>query len=63
MLDAVKYGNSNIKQLDASVFTGEYVTGDVDSDYLDELQKARRDAAKSARREKDNEVMDIHNTA
>jgi amidophosphoribosyltransferase len=63
LLDAVKKGNSNIKQLDVSLFTGEYVTGNVDSEYLDELQKARRDAARSGRREKDNEVMDLHNTA
>lgn len=63
LLDAVMKGNSNIKQLDASVFTGEYVTGNVDREYLDDLQQARRDAAKSERREKHNEVMDLHNTA
>lgn len=63
LLDAVKQGNSKIKQLDASVFTGEYVTGNVDSGYLDDLQKTRRDTAKTERREKDNEVMDLHNTA
>lgn len=62
LLDAVKKGNKNIKQLDASVFTGTYVTGDIDKAYLDDLQQARRDAAKSGRREKDNEVMDLHNT-
>lgn len=63
LLDAVMKGNSNIKQLDASVFTGEYVTGNVGREYLDDLQQARRDAAKSERREKYNEVMDLHNTA
>jgi len=63
LLDAVKQGNSKINQLDASVFTGEYVTGDVDSGYLADLQKTRRDTAKADRREKDNEVMDLHNTA
>lgn len=63
LLDAVMKGNSNIKQLDASVFTGEYVTGNVGREYLDDLQQARRDAAKSERREKHNEVMDLHNTA
>ena len=63
LIDAVKQGNREITQLDASVFTGEYVTGNVDREYLDDLQKARHDAAKSERREKDNEVMDLHNTA
>jgi amidophosphoribosyltransferase len=36
-------GNPDIKQFDCSVFTGEYVTGDVNEDYLAQLEAARSD--------------------
>jgi amidophosphoribosyltransferase len=55
--------HTDIKQFDASVFTGEYVTGDVGHDYLDKLQNSRSDAAKEDRRNADDDVIDLHNTA
>ena len=55
--------HTDIKQFDASVFTGEYVTGDVGHDYLDKLQNSRSDAAKENRRDADDDVIDLHNTA
>jgi amidophosphoribosyltransferase len=63
LVDAVKKGNPKIEQFDASVFTGEYITGDVSVDYLSGLQVERSDAAKKDRRSKDDEVIDLHNTA
>jgi len=63
LVDAVRKGNTAVKQFDASVFTGEYITGDVGNEYLNGLQAARSDAAKNKRREDENEVMDLHNTA
>ena len=54
--------NSGIKRFDASCFNGDYVTGDIDEDYLDSLQNSRNDKAKTDRNMSDNEVMDIHNT-
>jgi len=63
LVKAVGKGNSRIKHFDASVFTGEYVTGDVSGDYLSDLQSLRNDAAKKGRRNKDDEVIDLHNTA
>jgi amidophosphoribosyltransferase len=63
LIDAVKKGSQNISGFDASVFTGEYVTGDIDNDYLDDLQSSRNDAAKKQRRESADEVIDLHNTA
>jgi amidophosphoribosyltransferase len=63
LIKAVGKGNPDIKAFDASVFTGEYITGDISGDYLSDLQTSRSDAAKKGRREKDNEVMDLHNTA
>jgi amidophosphoribosyltransferase len=49
--------------LDASVFTGEYITGDIDISYLDDLQSVRSDAAKNKRRTSEDEVIDLHNSA
>ena len=39
-------GNPDVQQFDCAVFNGEYVTGDVDSDYLEQLEQQRNDAAK-----------------
>ena len=63
LIKAVGKGNPEIEGFDASVFTGDYITGDVSGDYLNDLQVARNDAAKKSRRDKDNEAIDLHNTA
>src|SRR5690606_27351704 len=36
-------GNPNITQFDCSVFTGQYITGDVTQSYLDKLAAARNE--------------------
>jgi len=61
--DAVKKGSAKIKGFDDSVFTGNYITGDIDENYLNVLQSARSDAAKKERREGDDEVIDLYNSA
>jgi amidophosphoribosyltransferase len=63
LIDAVRKGSSKIENFDASVFTGEYVTGDIGIDYLQDLQLIRNDDAKKERRDSDNEGLDLHNTA
>lgn len=63
LTDAVNKGSSCIDGFDDSVFTGNYITGGIDDDYLKVLQSARSDAAKKERREHDNEVMDLYNSA
>ena len=63
LVDAVKKGSAQIEGFDDSVFTGEYITGDIDENYLELLQTARNDAAKKERRENDNEGMDLYNSA
>jgi amidophosphoribosyltransferase len=42
-------GNPDIHRFDCSVFDGEYVTGDVDNEYLSRLARQRSDDAKSER--------------
>jgi amidophosphoribosyltransferase len=63
LIEAVKKGNAIINTFDASVFTGEYITGDIGDDYLSDLQASRSDAAKHVRRKRDDEVIDLHNSA
>ncbi|MDH5619017.1 MAG: amidophosphoribosyltransferase [Gammaproteobacteria bacterium] len=49
LVRAVRHGNSAITEFDTSCFSGEYVTGEVTPEYLDELEARRNDAAKQAR--------------
>ena len=60
---AVRKGNPKLEQFDASVFTGEYVTGDVSGGYLDQLREKRSDNAKQKRREDEGEIIELHNNA
>lgn len=43
LIDSVRQFNSSIKNFDCSVFTGEYVTGGVDEQYLCTIEKIRAD--------------------
>ncbi|HNP65819.1 MAG TPA: amidophosphoribosyltransferase [Woeseiaceae bacterium] len=49
LIRSVRHGNSDITEFDTSCFSGEYVTGDVTSEYLHELELRRNDAAKAER--------------
>ncbi len=63
LIDAVQKGNSEIRSFDCSVFTGEYITGEVTGDYLSHLEKIRSDSAKKKRRLSEDEVIGMHNNA
>ncbi|MGA7800529.1 MAG: amidophosphoribosyltransferase [Gammaproteobacteria bacterium] len=60
---AVRKGNTRLERFDTSVFTGQYVTGDVNEAYLNQLQRQRSDAAKEERRTGQDEVIELHNSA
>ena len=47
LVDSAREGNPEIDQFECSVFDGNYVTGDIDSNYLDELHERRNDANKN----------------
>jgi len=49
LIAAVRQGNKSITQFDCSCFDGNYVTGDVTDDYLQELQALRAEEVKSAK--------------
>ncbi|MFK8080920.1 MAG: amidophosphoribosyltransferase [Granulosicoccus sp.] len=46
LIEAVRYDKHPIEHFESSCFTGEYITGDVDSHYLESLQRQRSDNAK-----------------
>ncbi|OOH92138.1 amidophosphoribosyltransferase [Pasteurellaceae bacterium 15-036681] len=60
LFKSVQMENPNIHAFDASVFTGEYITGDVDQAYLAAVACARNDKAKSLQA-KQATNLEIHN--
>jgi len=61
LLQAAKEGNPDIAGFETSVFTGEYVTGDVDQSYLDHLDGLRNDDAKRDRAMELATNLEMHN--
>jgi amidophosphoribosyltransferase len=65
LIDAGTEGNANIKRFECSVFDGQYVTGDVDKDYLARIEALRNDSAKQTAdtgvEPKKGQVIGIHN--
>jgi amidophosphoribosyltransferase len=60
LIDAVQKGNPSVTRFDTSCFNNEYVTGDINQDYLDHLGEMRSDLAKAVR-EDNSMVMELHN--
>ncbi len=58
-------GNPNISQFDCSVFDGNYITGDVDANYLSRLEASRNDNVKQQTNARfnndDDDVIGLHN--
>lgn len=63
LIDAVqKRGKTYVDRFDTSVFDGEYVTGDITPEYLDNLERQRNDSAKCVRDTgRVSNLMDLHN--
>jgi len=49
LIAACREGNPRITRFETSIFTGQYVTGDVDEAYLHQLEALRSDDAKATR--------------
>jgi len=65
LINAVqKKGKSHVDRFDTSVFSGEYVTGDITPEYLAKLESARSDNAKTEREHvRMGNVIELHNEA
>ena len=59
LIRSVRHGNSAIREFDTSCFSGEYATGDVTREYLDELEVRRNDAAKRSRQGKQKRASNV----
>lgn len=66
LIAASSEGNPDITSFDCSVFDGNYITGDVDQEYLGKLETDRADHAKEAREqalaESSNAMVGLHNS-
>ena len=56
-----KKNKTQVTRFDTSVFNGEYITGDVDTAYLENLQNSRSDQAKLERNRLENSIIEMHN--
>ncbi len=56
---SVSTESKNLKNFDSSCFNGDYITGDVDQDYLNELDKLRNDVEKKRDSQKDNSFDEV----
>jgi amidophosphoribosyltransferase len=65
LIASASEGNSSIEQFECSVFNGEYITGDVDQQYLNRIDSQRNDAAKQGAVgdavQRKSQVIGIHN--
>lgn len=64
LIEATREGNPRLSRFDNSCFDGEYVTGGVDQDYLDQVERLRHDESKARRHPiTTNTVIDLYNNA
>lgn len=61
LITAVGMGNPSITTFETSVFSGQYVTGDIDQAYLDLIDTIRNDDAKLDREQVDLANLEMHN--
>ncbi|NND66236.1 MAG: amidophosphoribosyltransferase, partial [Halioglobus sp.] len=66
LVESSREGNPEVDGFDCSVFNGEYITGDVDQNYLDRVELLRNDDAQNERRtqlQAEGAVVGLHNDA
>jgi len=61
LVTAVGTGNKDISQFETSVFDGKYITGDVDQNYLDYLNRLRSDDQKADREHEEASDLELYN--
>jgi len=63
LIEAVRVENASITHFDTSCFSGEYVTGDINDEYLEKIAVHRSDLAKSDRETRQVGTIDLHNAS
>ena len=61
LIEAATEGNPQITKFDTSCFSREYVTGDVDTAYFNDLETERSDGAKKAKKSRPSKLRDVNN--
>jgi amidophosphoribosyltransferase len=62
LVTAVKEENPSVNGFETSVFTGQYITGDVDQSYLERIDSARSEGAKNSPKfQGELSNLDVHN--
>jgi len=62
LVACAREGNQSIERFDCSVFDGHYVTGDIDAEYLERLERQRGEATGSkAEGPKPTSIIELHN--
>jgi len=63
LVDSVSGGKIQIDRFDCAVFNGEYVTGDIDDEYLQRIQQERSDKGDQVVEEQvTNDTISLHNS-
>lgn len=63
LIESTQTSDVHINSFDLSCFNGEYVTGDINQEYLDHIEGMRNDSAKSKREASDENLIDLTNNA
>lgn len=64
LVEAVRVGNPDITRFEDSVFTGDYITSDVDRNFLEQQELFRSDSAKETRnRLRESANLELHNAS
>ena len=63
LVESAREGNPEIEQFECSVFTGQYITNDVDSGYFERLASARGQQASLQLVSPSDEVVGLYNSA
>nr|WP_297347490.1 amidophosphoribosyltransferase [uncultured Glaciecola sp.] len=61
LVDAVREENNAITKFETSVFDGNYITGDVDQEYLESIDKSRGEKIKSPVIQEELSNLEMHN--
>jgi amidophosphoribosyltransferase len=59
--EAAHEGNPRVEEFDTSCFSGEYVTGDINQDYLDHIEGLRNDAVRAGRVQHELNFVELDN--
>ena len=61
LIAAVQQENPHIKRFETSVFSGDYISGDINQSYLDALDASRNDQAKHQHNSSEDTNLELHN--